>query len=118
MIAVSCDYCIYTAADCGRYHDGIFVVIILISDGILTIYSEGIEQFKQCQELCYDSAAFRIYIILIFELFSAKVVDVCNLLRSDAADDLFVRNRKEDFLPGFAPRLPVLENIDNDISVC
>ena len=114
---ISCDYRVHITTDgCGD-HDGILVIVVFISNCVLTIYAECIEKFKQSKKLCYYSAAFFVHVFFFLELLSGKVVDVCNLLCCNATDDLFICYCEKNLFSGITPWLPILKYIDDDISV-
>ena len=117
MFRISCDDAVKPGTYCTFNHDGVFIVIVLDCDRILAVDAEGINQFEECVQLRHDLLCLRVSIFLTFKLPAGKEMNVGSFFGCDAAGNLLIRNRIEDFLAIRKPGFSSLQDIHDDICV-
>lgn len=98
-------------------HDGVFIIIVFEAECILTIFTQCIDDSKECKNAGNDLSSFFINVFLAFELFSGKEMNICYFFGRNESVNLFRCNGKEDFFSIIKPRASFLKNVQYDICI-
>ena len=117
MRGVSGNNVLNTGAGGTFNQDGILIVPIIDAERVLAIDAKGIDQFKEGEYFSDDLPGPGVNIFFSFELLSGEEMKIRDLLRCQAARDLFVGNGTEDNGAILELGLTPLKDIHNDIGI-